>query len=212
MRYFSTDTTDGYPTPQGEIVVRSPQNTIGYWKNPELTRGLIDPDGWLHTGDVGRMMEGGKMRIIDRVKNIFKLSQGEYIAPEKIENELQKSTFVSQIFITGDSFKTYIVAVVIPREDTLKKWAEEHTLKYSYSGLCENAELKLDILKEFNKICKECHFNGLECVRNIYLSPNPFTIEEDTLTPTLKVKRFQAGQLYKEQIADLYTQPVPSLN
>lgn len=90
---------------EGEVCVKGSSVFVGYYKDPERTHDALDAQGWLHTGDIGKWMDNGTLKIIDRLKHIFKLAQGEYIAPEKIENILIRSPFVMQIFIHGDSLK-----------------------------------------------------------------------------------------------------------
>ena len=99
MDYRITDK----PYPRGEICIRSPCVTTGYFMRPDLTREAIDPQGFLHTGDVGMLLPNGALKILDRCKNIFKLSQGEYVAPEKCENIFIQSKFIEQCMVYGDS-------------------------------------------------------------------------------------------------------------
>lgn len=108
---------------RGEICVRGPTIFKGYYKDEDNTREAIDGEGWLHSGDIGMWREDGTLQIIDRKKNIFKLAQGEYVAPEKIENVLCRSILIGQVFVYGDSLQSYLVAVVVPDEEPTRNWA-----------------------------------------------------------------------------------------
>lgn len=112
MSYFATD-----ENPRGELCVKGPSVFKSYFKSPEKTKEVFDEDGWLRTGDVAMVLPSGAIKIIDRAKNIFKLSQGEYIAPEKLENMYIQSPFIQQIFVHGDSFQSYIVAIAVAEQD-----------------------------------------------------------------------------------------------
>jgi long-chain acyl-CoA synthetase len=91
-----------------------------------MTKETIDSEGWVHTGDIGQIdTQKGILRIIDRKKNIFKLSQGEYIAPEKVENKITQSNFIAQSFVYGDSLQHFLVAVVVPDKPVLEKWVAD---------------------------------------------------------------------------------------
>ena len=121
---YSTDDT---PNPRGEICVRGPTVFQGYYKQLDKTAEAFNGDieaGWLHTGDIGEWRPDGTLRIIDRKKSLFKLAQGEYVAPDRIENVLVLARGVAQAFVHGDSLQACVVAVVVPDRDALNKWAE----------------------------------------------------------------------------------------
>ncbi|KVI01581.1 hypothetical protein Ccrd_020146 [Cynara cardunculus var. scolymus] len=125
MGYRSAD----QPHPRGEICVRGPTVFQGYYKDEAHTREMIAEDGWLYTGDIGVWLPEGRLKIIDRKKNIFKLAQGEYVAPEKIESIYVNCKFVAQCFVHGDSLKSSLVAIVSLDQDVLKAWAAAEGIK-----------------------------------------------------------------------------------
>jgi len=118
MGYTSRD----IPNPRGEVQFFGPSNFKGYFRNPEKTAEAFDEDGWVCSGDVGEILEDGSIRIIDRAKNIFKLSQGEYIAPEKLENIYIQAALVAQMFVYGHSLQNWLVAVAVLDPETLGPW------------------------------------------------------------------------------------------
>jgi len=202
MNYFVTD----QPFPRGEICFRGPCCTQGYYKNEEKTRELIDEYGWLHSGDIGEILPDHSFKIIDRKKNIFKLSIGEYIAPEKLEIIYNKSPYVSQIFVYGESLKSKLIAIVVPEKEFLEAWARENNIENpdNFEALCANQEVINVVLESINQKGVESEVRGFEKIHGIYLSPNPFTIENDLLTPTFKLKRPQTKTAYLKQITELY--------
>ena len=124
MEYHSTDEIDGVPHPRGEICIRGPSIFKEYYKEPEKTKAVIDEDGFFHTGDLGMIMPHGGLKIIGRKKQIFKLSQGEYVAAEYLESVYVQNDLIKQIFVYGDSLQDYLVAVIVPDPDEFGKWAK----------------------------------------------------------------------------------------
>ncbi|KAK9919832.1 hypothetical protein M0R45_028407 [Rubus argutus] len=203
MNYTSED----QPHPRGEICVRGPSVFQSYYKDEIQTKEVIDDDGWLHTGDIGLWLPGGRLKIIDRKKNIFKLSQGEYVAPEKIENVYAKCQFAAQCFIYGDSFKPCLVAIVAVVPDVLKQWAASEGIKYEDLGqLCKNPRARSAVLADLNAIGKEAQLRGFEFAKAVTLVPEPFTVENDLLTPTFKIKRPQAKAYFARAISKMYSE------
>lgn len=202
MNYLSASK----PYPQGEVCVRGANVFVGYFKNKEKTDEVLDADGWLHTGDVGQIDEEGRIKIIDRKKNIFKLAQGEYIAPEKLENIFVRSPLIAQSFVYGDSFQAYLVAIVVPDVETLKAFAKEANLENAENvpELCKHPKIKEAVLKSMTDLGKEAKFRGFEFIKSVYLHPEPFSIENDLLTPTFKLKRPQAKKAFNKEIDQLY--------
>lgn len=120
MSYLTSDK----PFPRGEICFRGHNVFRQYYKDPQKTKETVDANGWCHTGDIGMFDAQGRTRIIDRKKNIFKLAQGEYISPERIENIYANNEFVAQAFVYGDSLQATLVAIIVPDEEVLMKFAK----------------------------------------------------------------------------------------
>ncbi|KAI9353866.1 hypothetical protein BDR26DRAFT_907251 [Obelidium mucronatum] len=205
MKYLATDK----PYPRGEIWLRGANVFAGYLKEEEKTKETITPDGWLKTGDIGFIDKKGRVHIIDRKKNIFKLAQGEYVAPEKIENVYQKSNFVTQIYVHGDSLQAELVAVVsmgilpanTPNPGPTAANAPPHPL---LKTICGNEKLKELVLKDLNKIGKDFGLKGFEFAKAIYLDAEGFSIENGLITPTFKLKRNEAAEKFRPVIDALY--------
>ncbi|KAF9899569.1 hypothetical protein BX616_002949 [Lobosporangium transversale] len=201
MNYTSQDK----PFPRGEIMLRGYSVFTGYYKNPEQTAEVLDADGWASTGDVGQWDDRGRLVVIDRVKNIFKLAQGEYIAPEKIESALAKHYLVAQIFVYGHSLKSTLVAIVVPDAETLKTWANDNGLgNKSFEELCALPKVRETLLKELNAFGREVDLKGFEIPKNIHVTSEQFTIENDLLTPTFKLKRHTAKEKFNVEIERMY--------
>lgn len=196
---------DDIPYPRGEICVRGPILFSGYLKNPEATAETIDQDGWLHTGDVGMWLPGGRLKIFDRKKSIFKLSQGEYISPEKIEGIYGRSPFILQTFVYGDSLKAQLVAVVIPDPEYVIPWARQRELSEDINQLCNSPVLQSVIIKSMQEEARSAGLKGFEQAAAIRLFPNPLSVENGLLTPTFKVKRNQAKVAFDHLIDDMYS-------
>ncbi|KAG7506764.1 long-chain-fatty-acid-CoA ligase 5 [Solea senegalensis] len=197
MNYFASNG-------EGEVCVKGLNVFKGYLKDPEKTAEALDEDGWLHTGDIGKWLPSGVLRIIDRKKNIFKLAQGEYIAPEKIENVYVRSGPVAQVFVHGDSLQSCLVAVVVPDPDILPDFAKNLGCQGSIEDICKHTEIKKAILLDMTKLGKEAGLKSFEQVKEVYLHPEQFTIENGLLTPTLKAKRAELKTLFQPQIDKMY--------
>ncbi|XP_010069762.2 long chain acyl-CoA synthetase 1 isoform X1 [Eucalyptus grandis] len=189
--------------PCGEICFRGKMVFSEYYKNPELTRESIK-DGWFHTGDIGEMLPNGSVKIIDRKKNLVKLSQGEYVALEYLENVYGVAPIVEDIWVYGDSFKSMLVAVVVPHEENTRKWAVANGYPGSFSELCSLTLLKEHILAEFRDIAQRNKLRGFEYIKGVILEPLLFDMERDLVTATLKKKRNKLLNHYQAQIDELY--------
>uniref|UniRef100_A0A671LV10 Long-chain-fatty-acid--CoA ligase n=1 Tax=Sinocyclocheilus anshuiensis TaxID=1608454 RepID=A0A671LV10_9TELE len=195
MNYFASNG-------EGEVCVKGKNVFRGYLNDPEKTAEALDQDGWLHTGDIGKWLPSGVLKIIDRKKNIFKLAQGEYIAPEKIENVYIRSAPVAQVFVHGDSLQSSLVAIVVPDSEVLPGFAEKLGVKGSLEELCRNQVCCVYLHSLPSKIhtCKKLSLKDFY----LYLHPDMFTIENGLLTPTLKAKRADLTKFFKVQIESLY--------
>lgn len=202
---------------RGEICVKGPGVFQGYLNDSEKTAEALDEDGWLHTGDIGTWQPNGALKIVDRKKHIFKLSQGEYIAPEKIENIYLGSQLVAQMFVHGDSLKSNLVAVVVPEREVLTSWSIKNLRASNptsgdssmsdddFAALLKDPRVKSTILAEMAQVGKKGGLKSFEMVRDIALSPTPWTVENELLTPTFKTKRPSLKKLFAREIAAMYT-------
>ncbi|CAH1406435.1 unnamed protein product [Nezara viridula] len=198
MEYYASNN-------QGEVCVKGTNVFLGYYKEYDTTLQTVDEYGWHHTGDIGQWLANGTLKIIDRKKHIFKLSQGVYIVPEKIENIYIKSQYVYQVFVYGESLKSCIVAIVVPDVDVVKSWAVENNIEGTFSVLCAHPEVKKLIMDDMITWGKEAGLKSFELVKDIYLHPDPFSVQNGLLTPTMKTKRPQLKAYFKPQLEDMYT-------
>ena len=212
LEYKSTDIDPdtGKWRPRGELCVRGPILFKGYLNLPEETEKSLDKDGWLHSGDVAMIIpeHGNAFRIIDRVKNMFKLQQGEYVSPEKIENKLENCKYIEQIFIYGDSLQNYLVGILVPKSkdviEFLKKKGIENVSKENYKDYFEDEDLIKDILNEINDFSRHNDIKGFEIIKKVYLSKEAFTIDNNLLTTTLKIRRHVAKKHFLKEIEKMY--------
>lgn len=146
MKYFANNLSeDGKPYPQGEILVRGTAIVPGYYKCREIYDKTVDKDGWLHSGDIGELGPDRSLKIIDRAKNIFKLAQGEYIAPDRLAEIYKSSRFVTDILVYGNSLKATLIAMIHPDPNNLKELAEKNQISFTGEGIdniCENEKIK----------------------------------------------------------------------
>uniref|UniRef100_M4EFY7 Long-chain-fatty-acid--CoA ligase n=1 Tax=Brassica campestris TaxID=3711 RepID=M4EFY7_BRACM len=189
--------------PRGEICIRGKTLFSGYYKREDLTQEVFI-DGWLHTGDVGEWQPDGAMKIIDRKKNIFKLSQGEYVAVENLENIYSHVAAIESIWVYGNSYESYLVAVVCPSKIQIEHWAKEHNVSGDFETICQNQKTKEFILGEFNRVAKDKKLKGFELIKGVHLDTVPFDMERDLITPSYKKKRPQLLKYYQKEIDEMY--------
>ncbi|KAI0181435.1 acetyl-CoA synthetase-like protein [Hypoxylon sp. FL1284] len=210
LEYFVTDK----PRPRGELLLRGPFIFGGYLKNEVETKKALEADGWFHTGDICEIDELGRIKIIDRKKNVLKLSQGEYISPERIENVFMgSSNLIANAFVHGEPSQSTLVGIFGVDPETFGPFASKILKKTVASGDIEAIKVAARdprVLKAFMKhldtISKQHKFNGYERVRNCLLDFEPFTVENELLTPTLKLKRPQTVKKFKADIDRMYTE------
>ncbi|KAG9287118.1 hypothetical protein G9A89_001012 [Geosiphon pyriformis] len=178
-------TSEDKPYPRGEVCVRGHTLMTGYFKDEEKTRETIDQEGWLHSGDVGHIDERGCLVIFDRVKNIFKLSQGEYIAPEKIEQVYLRLPIIAQLYVHGDSLQSELVGILVPNPDNFVPWANKEIIgEYNFQTLVKDKRVQKALLEKMNQIGRQSGLRGYELVKKIFIEIEPFSIENGLLTPT----------------------------
>ncbi|KAK4542702.1 hypothetical protein LTR36_006274 [Oleoguttula mirabilis] len=210
MDYLSTD----LPNPRGELLIRGPTVFKEYFKNEAETKKAFTDDGWFRTGDIVEIDSMGRFRIVDRVKNVLKLAQGEYISPERIENVyLGNLPFLAQAYVHGDSVQANLVAVFGIQADMFATYLEKAlgmkirpTDLKALEAAGQEAKVQKAVVKELGRVGKKAKFNSYEHVRAVRLMVEPFSIENELLTPTLKLKRPQTAKKYRHLIDEMYAE------
>jgi len=200
MGYFHTDVTHGdiRCDGRGEILVRGPNVFSGYYKNLQATSEVLTPDGWLRTGDIGLWQPNGQLAIIDRKKNLLKLSQGEYVAVEKVENILCRASLVNQIFVHGDSTKDFVVGIIVPDQESRKSW-----LMFNEDN---DSAFEQAVFKEILEQGTAHGLKGFEMVKRIHIDTTvgEWSPQNGLTTPTQKIKRVELRTKYKSEIENMY--------
>ncbi len=185
-----------------EILCKGPNVMMGYYQNQEATDETIDKDGWLHTGDVGKLVDGKFLKITDRIKSLFKTSGGKYVAPAVVEEKMKECRFIEQIMVIGENRK-FVAALIIPHFDYLKDWCNENNVKFSTNEDITKAPEVLSLLKkEINEL--NINFGKVEQIKKFELLANEWSVDSGELTPTMKVKRKVVKEKYKDIIEDIY--------
>ncbi len=186
----------------GEILSRGPHIMKGYYKADDKTAEVMDEDGWFHTGDIGEFTPEGFLRITDRKKALFKLSTGKYVIPSPLENSLMQDPLVEQAVVVGNSEK-YCTALVFPGMEVLHGWAKDKGL-----GSMSDAELLThpDVLAKYESLVNEANEGAdhWSQIKRFKLVPELMTVENELLTPTMKVKRSAVSKAYNDQIEAMY--------
>lgn len=187
----------------GEILNRGPNTMKGYWKNNDATREMIDEDGWLHTGDVGRFVNG-RLQITDRIKHMIVNAGGKNIYPGPIEDMFKTSKWIDQLVVVGER-QAYMAALIVPDFEAVEIHARQNDIEF---GTIEDLFKHESIINLFNKEIRSFskELASHEKIRDFRLLPQEFSVETGELTPTLKVKRRVIEDKYGHLIEDIFTE------
>ena len=174
----------------------------GYHNRPEENDKAFTPDGWFRTGDAGIMDSSGSIILTERIKDLFKTSNGKYIAPQVLESRLGQDRYIEQVAVIGDQRK-YVTAIIIPAFEALKEYAAKHGISYSsLEELVNNSEIRNFIEQRIESLQKG--LAGFEKIKRFTLLPKEFTIESGELTNTLKIRRPVVNRHYAQEIEAMY--------
>jgi fatty acid CoA ligase FadD9 len=187
LGYFTTDT----PYPRGELLLKTEFMTPGYYKRPEITAGAFDADGYYRTGDIMAETGPDQLVYVDRRNNVLKLSQGEFVALSRLESVFVASPLVRQIYVYGNSERAYLLAVVVPTEEALARYATHDELKRSLTG-------------SLRRTARQAELEPYEIPRDFLVEPEPFTAENGLLSEIRKNLRPQLEDRYGHRLEDLY--------
>lgn len=190
-------------SPEGEIQVRGRSITPGYYKNPQATAEAFTPDGWFKTGDAGYMKDG-ELYITERIKDLFKTSNGKYIAPQAVEGKITIDRHFDQVVIIADQRK-FVAALIVPNYSALENYAQQQGIACSTrEELCQHPAIVQYIADRIDTLQQE--LAGYERIKRFTLLPCPFTMEKGELTNTLKIKRRVVYQNYAKEIEAMYAE------
>lgn len=184
----------------GEILVRGDLIMQGYWQNEEATKEAIR-DGWVHTGDIGHFDEDGYLVITDRKKDIIVNSGGDNIAPQRIEGLLTLTPEIGQAMVYGDK-RPNLVALLVPDEAWLREWAKENSKPSSLDALSNDDDLMQALKPSVNVV--NANLSNIEKVRRFIIAKEAFTIDNEQMTPTMKVRRHKIKEVYGQLLERLY--------
>lgn len=186
----------------GEILVKGPTVTPGYYNNPDANAHAFTDDGWFRTGDAGYFTDSGALVLTERVKDLFKTSNGKYIAPQMMESRLAENKYIDEVAVIGDRRK-FVTALVVPNLPQLRRWAESHGLATEDSeALCADERARDFIYSEIQKY--QTDIAEFEKIKRITLLPHHFSIMNGEVTNTMKVRRPIVARNYAAQIEAMY--------
>ena len=184
----------------GEILVSGENVMNGYWNDPKATSSTLI-NGWIHTGDIGELDEEGYLKITDRKKDIIVNAGGDNISPSRVEEKLNIEPEIAQSMMYGD-FKNYLVAILVPDRDYTQQWAKDHHKEFNLKKLNQDPDFIKMIKATTERANKK--LSQIEQVRKFLLIDEEFTVENNMMTPTLKVRRFKVKEKYQSQLESLY--------
>ncbi len=186
----------------GEILCKGPNVMLGYYKQPELTKKVIDKEGWFHTGDIGILDEGKYLKITDRKKSIFKLNSGKYVAPQAIENKFKESIFIDQAMVIGENEK-FASALISPNFEYLHGWAFQNKIHFrDNKELIKTPEIINLFQQEVSRMNQS--LGQVEQIKRFRLVPEEWNLQNKMLSPTLKLKRIAISEFYVKTIEEIY--------
>jgi long-chain acyl-CoA synthetase len=185
----------------GELLIRSETIFQGYYKDPEATAEVLDADGWLRTGDIGEIDEDGFIRITDRKKDLIVTAGGKNVAPQNLENDLKTSKYISQALVVGDR-QPYIACLITLDPEAVPAWAAERGLPTDLAQLSQTEEVRELIQGVVDEVNAER--SRYEQIKRFTILPRDFTMEDDELTPTLKLKRRVVVNHFTAELDELY--------
>ncbi len=202
LDYLVTDT----PNPRGEVCIKGGIVFKGYYKCPDKTAEVME-DGWFHTGDIGEMLDGNRLKLIDRKRNIFKMAQGEFVCGTAIEDTCSANcSSVNNIFVYGNRYESFLVAVVVPHKSVVDAWWAElgKDATVSFEDRLIDEDIVMKVHEEVSNACKDAKLRGFEHPRAIILHPTEWSIENNLLTPSMKPKRTELKNMYLSRLLETY--------
>jgi len=184
----------------GEILVRGELVMHGYWRNPEETARVLK-DGWLHTGDIGMIDDKGRIKITDRKKDLIINDKGDNVSPQKVEGMLTLQPEIGQAMIAGDR-RPYMVAVLVPDLEWTQEWCARTGAACSPKALADDLDYRAALLAAVERVNRD--LSVVERVRRFILADEPFTIENQQMTPSLKIRRHVLKEVYGPRLDALY--------
>jgi long-chain acyl-CoA synthetase len=186
----------------GEILAKGPNVMMGYYNHPDVTAGVMDDEGYFHTGDIGEIVNGKFLKITDRKKEIFKTSGGKYVAPQPVENKFKGSSFIENVMLVGDN-RNFVAAIIIPEFNHLESWCRIKGHDFvSPDHIIKNET----VIKRYQRIVDEFNeeLDQVQKVKKFILLADEWSVETGVLSPTLKLKRKRLNEKYQTLIDGFY--------